>query len=314
MFAKFFKNIPYEYRLAGTFFVIGLVWLITTDNLLLIAMDDKQLLVNVLIYKEWFSIIAGTIVIFLLTKYLIKKVQNANTKAEKHELLQTEFIKNISHELRTPMNAIIGFSELTMSLENTNDETKEYLKIIEKSSKELLTVVTDLVDTSLLSSGAMNVNPADFEIQPFIKTVYSYFTPIMGQNVRLELFNNGSQNGVTIFSDEEKLRRIFHNLVNNAIKYTYKGKIVIGYQLKEDQIIFFVEDTGVGIKKELHQNLFKKFKQIEIERLNRSGGSGLGLSICKEMIELLDGKIWLESQSGKGSTFYFSIPKKYIRE
>jgi len=312
MFAKFLKNISYEYRLAGIFFVIGLVWLITSDSLFLNLIEDKQLLVKVLIYKEWFSVIGGTTVIFLLAKYLIKKVKHANTKAERHELLQTEFIKNISHELRTPMNAIIGFSELTLSLENTNDETKEYLNIIEKSSKELLTVVTDLVDTSLLSSGTMKVTPVNFEIQPFIKTIYSYFSPIMGQNVQLELFNNGSSNGVTIFSDEEKLRRIFHNLVNNAIKYTYKGKIIIGYQIKEDQIVFFVEDTGVGIKKELHQNLFKKFKQIE--RLNLSGGSGLGLSICKEMIELLDGNIWLESQTGKGSTFYFSIPQKYMPE
>nr|WP_321407605.1 HAMP domain-containing sensor histidine kinase [uncultured Carboxylicivirga sp.] len=308
MIKKLAKQIPYEARLSATFLLIGVIWLLVSDQTALALFKSESILVKVFIYKEWAFVIMCTVVIFYLTKHLIKKINKANAKAKKHESLQTEFIKNISHELRTPMNAIIGFSELTMSLENTDDETKEYLKIIEKSSKELLTVVTDLIDTSLLTSGAMTLNNSHFEIQPFIKSVYSYFYPVMNENVRLVLSHQEVPDNYQIISDEEKLRRVFHNLMNNAIKYTYKGKIQIGFELSQTEITFFVEDTGVGIKQELHKSLFKKFKQIEIERLNHSGGSGLGLSICKEMIELLNGKIWLESLPGKGSTFFFSIP------
>ncbi|MCU4163326.1 sensor histidine kinase [Carboxylicivirga caseinilyticus] len=308
MIKKLAKQIPYEARLSATFLLIGVIWLLVSDHFALALFKNESMLVKVFLYKEWVFVIMCTVVIFFLTKHLIKKINKANAKAKKHENLQTEFIKNISHELRTPMNAIIGFSELTMSLENTDDEIKEYLKIIEKSSKELLTVVTDLIDTSLLTSGTMTLNNSNFEIQPFIKSVYSYFYPVMNENVRLVLSHQEVPDNYQINSDEEKLRRVFHNLINNAIKYTYKGKIQIGFELSQTEITFFVEDTGVGIKQDLHKNLFKKFKQIEIERLNRSGGSGLGLSICKEMIELLNGKIWLESLPGKGSTFFFSIP------
>nr|WP_321450382.1 HAMP domain-containing sensor histidine kinase [uncultured Carboxylicivirga sp.] len=311
MIKKLLKRIPYEARLSLTFLILGIVWLLASDQLAFMLFEKESILILVFLYKEWFFVITCSLIIYLLTKYLIKKIKKAHAKAQKHELLQTEFIKNISHELRTPMNAIIGFSELTASLENTSDETKDYLKIIEKSSKQLLTVVTDLVDTSLLTSGAMIVSPSTIELVPFIKNVYSYFIPLMNDNVKLSLSIPENSDALTILSDEEKLRRIFHNLINNAIKYTYKGKITIGFEVKDKEIVFHVEDTGVGIKKDLHKNLFKKFKQIEIEMLNYSGGSGLGLSICKEMVQLLNGHIWLESQPGRGSTFFFSVPRKY---
>ena len=128
----------------------------------------------------------------------------------------------------------------------------------------------------------------------------------MKENVKLEIKREGVD--LSIYTDKEKLTRVFHNLVNNAIKFTHKGCIQFGYQIDKNDIVFFVKDTGIGIRPELHQTIFERFKQAEIELANRTGGTGLGLSICKEMLKLLGGKIWLESESGKGSNFYFSMP------
>lgn len=118
---------------------------------------------------------------------------------------------------------------------------------------------------------------------------------------------------VLLYTDKEKVTRIFHNLINNAIKFTHKGRIVIGYRKGSKEIVFFVKDTGIGIDPVCHQSIFDRFKQAEIELSKRTGGTGLGLSICKQMLKLLGGQIWIESQVGAGASFYFSLPISGLR-
>jgi len=310
MLEKLKRLIPIEYSLPAIYLTIGSLWILLSDNIVSSLSNNISSLNNLQHYKGWLFVISTAIALFFIIKKYVKRIRNAEAKAQKNEILKTEFIKNISHELRTPMNAIIGFTELAISIEEGNSETKQYLEIIEKSSKQLLTIVTDVVDTSLLASGNMVVTSNEFVVNTFMKSIYSYFLPLMRNDIQLKLDQQEEREDLILYNDEEKLKRVFHNLINNSIKYTYKGMIRIGYRFEKSNIIFYVEDTGVGIKQHLHEEIIMQFKQIELEMSNRSGGPGLGLSICKEMVELLNGRIWLESQPGKGSKFFFSIPMK----
>ncbi len=308
MYKKIIRKIPFEVLIVILYLFAGSLWILSSDNLVSALSDKESTLNNLQHYKGWFFVLTTAFALYIIIKQYVKRVRQEEDKSKQHELLKIEFIRNISHELRTPMNAIIGFSELAMSLEDKNSKTKQYLEIIDKSSKQLLTIVTDVVDTSLLVSGNMIVVPNNFELWTFMKSIFSYFNPLMTENVNLRMDCDQAGEDIILYTDEEKIRRIFHNLINNAIKYTYKGMIRIGFNLEKTKIVFFVEDTGTGIKPHLHTNIFNQFKQNDVEFENRSSGTGLGLSICKEMIGLLNGKIWLESQTGKGTKFYFSLP------
>ncbi|WP_430816975.1 sensor histidine kinase [Carboxylicivirga sp. RSCT41] len=301
-----YRKIPFEYRLSVIYLVIGALWILFSDNLAAKLSDNEDKLTLIQHYKGWFYVLATAVVLFFFSKIHLKRLRKAENLARENEKLKTAFIENISHELRTPMNAIVGFTEIAQTEGTTAEETKQYLDIILNSSKQLLSIVNDVMDTSLLESGNSYVHNEQFPINQLMDNVHAYFQPLMKEEVKLKVKREGQ--GLAIYTDKEKLTRVFHNLVNNAIKFTYKGTIELGYHIDKKDIIFFVKDTGVGIKPELHQTIFERFKQAEIELANRTGGTGLGLSICKEMLKLLGGKIWLESESGKGSNFYFSMP------
>ncbi|MCG8582725.1 MAG: HAMP domain-containing histidine kinase [Bacteroidales bacterium] len=301
-----YKKIPFEYRLSIIYFVIGALWILFSDNLAANISDNEGMLTLIQHYKGWFYVLATAVALFFFSKIHLKRLRKAESLARENEKLKTAFIENISHELRTPMNAIVGFTEIAQTEGTTVEETKQYLEIILNSSKQLLAIVNDVMDTSLLESGNSYVHNEQFAINQLMDNVHAYFEPLMKEDVKLEIKREGTD--LSIYTDKEKLTRVFHNLVNNAIKFTYKGTIEFGYRIGKKDIIFFVKDTGVGIKPELHKTIFERFKQAEIELANRTGGTGLGLSICKEMLKLLGGRIWLESESGKGSNFYFSMP------
>ncbi|MCU4156667.1 HAMP domain-containing histidine kinase [Carboxylicivirga sp. A043] len=303
---KLYYKIPFEYRLSAIYLVLGALWILFSDNVAAKLSENEAMLTLIQHYKGWFYVLATAVLLFFLSKTHLKRLRKAESLARENEKLKTAFIENISHELRTPMNAIVGFTEIAQTEGVSPDETKQYLEIILNSSKQLLSIVNDVMDTSLLESGNSYVHNEQFAICQLMDNVQAYFEPLMKENVKLEIKREGVD--LSIYTDKEKLTRVFHNLVNNAIKFTHKGCIQFGYQIDKNDIVFFVKDTGIGIRPELHQTIFERFKQAEIELANRTGGTGLGLSICKEMLKLLGGKIWLESESGKGSNFYFSMP------
>ena len=303
---KRYYKIPFEYRLSVIYLIIGVVWILFSDNIAANLSDDEETLTLIQHYKGWFYVLATAVCLFIFSKIHIKRLRKAESVAKENEKLKTAFIENISHELRTPMNAIIGFTEIAQTEGTGEIEMKQYLNIILQSSKQLLSIVNDVMDTSLLESGNSYVHNEQFGLNQMLKNVYAYFSPLMKESVQLKLKTEVSD--LHMYTDKEKLTRVFHNLVNNAIKFTHQGRIEFGYEIDKQDILFFVKDTGVGIKPELHNTIFERFKQAQIELSNRSGGTGLGLSICKEMLTLLGGKIWLESESGKGTNFYFSMP------
>jgi len=233
----------------------------------------------------------------------------AKEKAEESDRLKSAFLANMSHEIRTPMNGIIGFAEMLKEPGLTGDEQQKYLSVIEKSGERMLNIINDIISISKIESGQMEIYISETNINDQIDFIYTFFKTAAEQK-GLVLFVEKilSSKEAFIKTDREKVYSILTNLVRNALKFTHKGSIEIGYKKKENEIEFYVKDTGAGIQVERLEIIFERFRQGN-ESLSRNyEGAGLGLSISKAYVEMLGGRIWVESEEGKGSTFYFTIP------
>ena len=235
-------------------------------------------------------------------------------KAEESDRLKTAFLHNISHEIRTPMNAIIGFSSL-LNEPNVDPEKRQYfIDIITQSSNQLLSIITDIINIANIETGQEETTESIINVGEVVKKIYEQFllTAENRENSLNLVIPSASEDITRIITDETKLTQILSNLLVNALKFTKQGVVNLGYEVKHNEIEFFVEDTGIGIAPQMHEEIFKRFRQIETSFSRQYGGSGLGLSISKAYVEMLGGRIWLKSEIGLGSTFYFTIPyKKY---
>jgi len=238
-----------------------------------------------------------------------KELIEAKNRAEESDLLKSAFLANMSHEVRTPLNSIIGFSELLADSYFEEEQKKEFIQNIITSGNSLLNIISDIMDLSKMQSGQVKIRRKQLNVLKLISTVKEQFA-IQAEENKLELLLTYSDNNeeTIIFTDPERLRQIFNNLLSNAIKFTAEGRIEIGYQHKGEMIEFYVKDTGIGIPAEYHKKIFERFRQVETEKTRKYGGNGLGLAITKNLVELMDGKIWIESETGKGSSFYFTVP------
>ncbi|MDP3358124.1 MAG: response regulator [Lutibacter sp.] len=241
---------------------------------------------------------------------------NALEKAQESDRLKTAFLHNISHEIRTPMNAIIGFSGFLKDPDLSFERKNKYSDIVIKSSNQLLSIITDIINIASLEAGQEIIRENDIKLNALLKLVYEQFKKgVSAKNIDLNLNLFLPEGEDEIISDETKLLQIITNLVGNAIKFTTVGSINFGYTVKEKMLEFYVEDTGIGIPANMHEEIFDRFSQVEKSSTRFYGGSGLGLSISKGYAELMGGNISLQSEIGKGSVFYVSIPyKKVLKE
>lgn len=236
----------------------------------------------------------------------------AKMQAEKSDRLKSAFLANMSHEIRTPMNGILGFAELLKEPNLSGDEQQKYIKIIEKSGARMLNIINDIVDISKIEAGLMKLDITETNINEQIEYIYTFFKPeVEAKGLKLSI--NTPLQKAFIKSDREKVYAILTNLVKNSIKYTEKGSIEFGYTMIESALEqpilqFYVKDTGIGISKERNQAIFERFIQADISDAKAKQGAGLGLSITKAYVEMLGGTIWVESNEGMGSTFYFTLP------
>ena len=239
---------------------------------------------------------------------LNEKLQYAKQKAEESDKLKSAFLANMSHEIRTPMNSIIGFSRMYKNKEIDDEKRNKYADYVVNNGKLLLNIVNDVLDLSKIESGQILLKKESFSLNEFIEELYSRLSNQNQKGLMLvrqkELTNDNS----FINSDRSRLMQILWNLINNAYKFTKKGAIKFGYNIVNKTILFYVEDTGIGIPFEQQEKIFERFRQAEMEASRVFGGAGLGLSISKKMVELMEGRIWLKSTTGIGSTFYVSIP------
>jgi CheY-like chemotaxis protein/nitrogen-specific signal transduction histidine kinase len=240
---------------------------------------------------------------------VMEDLKVALNKAEENDRLKTAFLNNISHEIRTPMNAIIGYSDLLKEVYNLPEKQKAYTEIISTASYQLLSIIDDIINISTLEAGQEIYRPQTFNLNVMLKRVRDQFLLKAGKKgLSLELMINLPENQAIITTDETKLGQILANLLNNAFKFTSDGHILFGYKVKNNRLEFFVKDTGIGIPMHMHELIFDRFRQADSSVIREYGGTGLGLSISKAYVELLEGRMWLESEIGKGSIFYFDIP------
>lgn len=251
----------------------------------------------------------GTLQDITEQKNFEKELIFAKEKAEESDKLKSAFLSNMSHEIRTPMNGILGFSELLKEPGLTGEKQQEYIRIIEKSGARMLNIINDIVDISRIEANLMNVNIKETDINAKIEFIYIFFKPQVEEKGMQLLFKNTlPKKDATIRTDNEKVYSILTNLVKNAIKYSKEGAIEFGYLKKGEFLEFYVKDTGIGIPKDRQSAIFERFVQADISDKMARQGAGLGLSISKAYVVMLGGKIWVESEEGIGSTFYFTLP------
>jgi signal transduction histidine kinase/CheY-like chemotaxis protein len=242
-------------------------------------------------------------------KETLEQLLEAKERAEESDRLKSAFLANMSHEIRTPMNGILGFSELLKTPGLTGDEQQNYIRIIEKSGARMLNIINDIIDISKIEAGLMKIETGESDINEQIEYIYTFFKPeAEAKGMKLSFNKPLPAKEATIITDREKLYAILTNLVKNAIKYTQKGEIVVGYSKKGETLEFYVKDTGIGIPENRQTAIFERFVQADIEDRKALQGAGLGLAITKSYVEMLGGKIWVESEEGVGSAFFFTIP------
>jgi PAS domain S-box-containing protein len=233
----------------------------------------------------------------------------AKERAEESDRLKTAFLHNVSHEIRTPMNAIIGFTTLLNEPDLSEADKHQYVDIIYQSGNQLLSIINDIVDIANVESGQAKVNLTEINLNSALKSLNEQFSIIGKQNnVSININTSLTDEDATIVTDNTKLVQVLSNLINNAIKFTLGGQVEFGYLLKEKYLEFFVKDTGIGISPEHQSRIFDRFYQVDSKVSRKYSGTGLGLSICKGYVELLGGTIKVESESGKGTKFIFTIP------
>jgi signal transduction histidine kinase len=225
-------------------------------------------------------------------------------EAQKADRLKSSFIANMSHEIRTPLNSIVGFSDYLQYVTDEK-ERKQFIDIIKSNNERLLSIIGDILDFSQIESGTMKITVGPVEINPILHDIYESFSHQLAGS-KVEVMIDPHDDDCTVQCDALRLSQVINNFMSNAAKYTSEGHIRIGYTEENNGVKIFVEDTGKGIPADQKDKVFDRF-----EKLNSFvPGTGLGLSICRDITKMFHGKIGVESEEGKGSTFWIWIPKK----
>jgi len=263
------------------------------------------------IEKELLMVYSQMLVNLRLRKEAEEELIKAKEKAEESDHLKSAFLANMSHEIRTPMNGILGFLELLKAPDLTEENKAAYLDIVSRSGERLLDTINDIIEISRIESGEMQANRSLVSI----KEVTEYFLDFFMQQTKQKgiayyISNQLTEEYLFIETDRVKLESIITNLIKNAIKFTSEGHIEFGVYPEGESVVFYVKDTGQGIRPDRLEMIFHRFVQADYTNTRPHEGSGLGLSIVKAYVELLGGEVWVESEVEKGSTFFFSLPVK----
>lgn len=246
-----------------------------------------------------------------------RSIIKARQKAEQSDLLKSAFLANMSHEIRTPLNAIVGFSQIILDEDISREEQEQFYEYISQNSNQLISLVNDIIDLSKLESNQLVIRNSTANLNQIVEEM-----KVMAENekklrskdhIMIVLDKELPDLDAKIMVDHFRLKQILTNLLVNAIKFTPKGFIQFGYHLKDPEtLLFYVRDTGIGIPENKQEEVFQYFHQLD-NALNRANtGTGIGLAICKKLIELMKGTIWLQSDPGKGSQFFFTLPYRKV--
>lgn len=283
-------------------FPVGNIWLSTT----LIGVKDSTGKVSQLVG------ILRNINQYKLTQEQLLKERD---RAEAADKLKSAFLANMSHEIRTPINGILGFANLMEMREFSRDKVVRYLRIINSSGKLLLSLINDIIDIAKIEAGQITIEPSLIDLPVLFNELVEFYKGEINRrekdNIQIYINIPPSDSENTILTDPFRLKQIINNLINNALKFTEDGYIEIGYKLENNDIVFFVKDTGIGMAKDESGIIFERFKQAGLSSKKKEG-TGLGLAISKGLVELLGGNIWVTSAMGEGSQFYFKLPGNFV--
>lgn len=258
---------------------------------------------------EVLEFISNQVSLALQRQQDMENLRAAKNKAEESNRLKTAFLNNLSHEIRTPLNAIMGFSEILKESELPREELRQISSTIHRGSLQLLSIIEDLLQVSAIETGSVEIHRQKTDINGLMREVFRQLEPMAREkDLKLKLATQLPPGLSTVTTDATKLMQIITNLVHNAIKFTTVGQVEYGCRKEEDRMQFYVSDTGPGVEPGHQKLIFDRFHQAKVPREEIHSGLGLGLSISKSYVELLGGRIWLDSAPPKGSTFYFSIP------
>ena len=248
--------------------------------------------------------LVGSSLVITNRKKMEQELTTAKELAEESNRLKSAFLANMSHEIRTPLNAIVGFSGILASTEE-EEEKQEYVSIIENNNTLLLQLISDILDLSKIEAGTLELNYSNIELIELMRELErGFLLRVKTDAVKLEFVEPAGP--CMAYTEKNRLSQLMINLVTNAIKFTEKGSIRFGYEMRENELYFYVADTGCGIPKDKQQNIFGRFVKLN----SFAQGTGLGLSICKTLMDHMGGRIGVESEEGKGSTFWFTLPYK----
>ncbi len=278
---------------------IGVLAVQSYDNPLLYNEQDKLLLERV----------AHEISYIIQRIKSDEEVKQALEKAEESDRLKSAFLANMSHEIRTPLNSIIGFSELLADSFFEEELRNEFIQHIITSGNQLLNIISDIVDISKIESGEIVIRKTELPAKKLLDEIRAlHILKVESKLLHFRFAYPENITEITILADKERLHQVFNNLISNALKFTSEGYIEVGCRPRGEMVEFYVKDTGIGIDPKFHTKVFERFRQVETAFTRKFGGNGLGLAITKNLIELMGGEIWLESELGVGSTFFFTIP------
>jgi PAS domain S-box-containing protein len=246
-------------------------------------------------------------------KILEQKLNDAKEKAETSDRLKSSFLANVSHEIRTPLHGIIGFAQILKENEITEDERSQYLDIIVESGNKLMSIISNIIDISMLDAGQLKIRGNDCNLQALIRDIFETFDKIrVEKNLEFDfILDSEIDEPLMLCLDDSRFKQILSNLVDNAFKFTEKGEVRIGYRIFNGELLCYVKDTGIGISRENLLKIFERFKQLDESNNRIYNGNGLGLAICRGLLDLMEGRIWAVSKE-TGSEFYFSFPLKTL--
>ena len=260
------------------------------------------------------KVIGGSCIGADITKRKLDEIQliEAKEKAEESDRLKSAFLANMSHEIRTPMNGILGFTELLLQPNLSGEKKDHYIKIVQQSGQRMLTTVNDIIEISKIQAKLVNIKLEKTNVCKHIIDLINFFKPeAEKKGIKLFIEELPPQESSILKTDGNKLDSILTNLVKNALKFTESGFIKVGCSVKDSMLEFYIEDTGSGISADRQNVIFNRFEQASTDNTISYEGTGLGLAIAKSYVEMLDGHIWLESEVGKGSKFFFNLPLEF---
>lgn len=312
------KRIPFEYRISAIYIILGALWILFSDQLVIRLTSDPHQIQLLSTYKGWFYVLVTGILLFFLVKGEIKRrtliynqLLEVKKRAIESDKLKTAFLSNLSHYIRTPMNSILGFAELLENKDLSPEKHQLFLSYVNERSHHLLHTLNNIVEISKIQEGQATIECKEFELNKLIDSIIGSANLDIAQKKKPVTikpcigFDDGADK---IFSDRSKISQIIQNLLTNAINFTDEGGIEIGYSCKDENLVFYVKDTGKGVPTEKQPSLFSGFMYNSTSNYTIGEGVGLGLHLSSGLAKLLGGKLWLESTGKNGSVFCFSLP------